>query len=558
MYKTIQKKTNFQIMLQLTGLVKPLGGTMAMAVICGVTGFLCANFITILGTYGVLAVIGETAVSLKLVMLLLPILAILRGILHYAEQTCNHYIAFKILAMIRDRVFTVLRKLCPAKLEGKEKGNLISVITSDIELLEVFFAHTISPVLIAVLMTVIMTGYIGTLHPLLGIYAMGAYLLIGAVLPVWISKTSRDWGKKLRNLSGTLSSYVLENLRGLREVLQYGCGEARKKGMGERTEKMLEADWHVKRAAGFGMAMTGAGIFLLSLGMFGLSAYFYQAGKIGFGEMVLAVIAMFSSFGSVVALANLGSTLQGTLASARRVLELLEEEPVVTENVGEGYTVLSGEADIACLNVSFSYEKEKILDGVTLKMNPNCIIGIVGKSGSGKSTLLKLLMRFWNADAGEIEIAGEEISTIQTSSLRAYESFVTQDTHLFNDSIAENLRIAAPDATMEELKDACQKAAVHDFIETLSKGYDTKVGELGDTLSGGERQRLGIARAFLHRAPIMLLDEPTSNLDSLNEGVILKALHQERKDRTVVLVSHRLSTMSIADEVIQMESGRMS
>lgn len=529
-----------------------------MAVICGVTGFLCANFITILGAYGVLSAIGETAVSLKMVMLLLPILAILRGILHYAEQTCNHYIAFKILAMIRDRVFTVLRKLCPAKLEGKEKGNLISVITSDIELLEVFFAHTISPVLIAVLMTVIMTGYIGMLHPLLGMYAMGAYLLIGAVLPVWISRTSRDWGKKLRNLSGTLSSYVLENLRGLREVLQYGCGEARKKGMGERTEKMLEADWYVKRAAGFGMAMTGAGIFLLSLGMFGLSAYFYQAGKIGFGEMVLAVTAMFSSFGPVVALANLGSTLQGTLASARRVLELLEEEPVVTENVGDGYTVLSGEAEIDCRDVSFSYEKEKILDGVTWKMNPNHIIGIVGKSGSGKSTLLKLLMRFWNADAGKIEIAGEEISNIQTSSLRAYESYVTQDTHLFKDSIAENLRIAAPDATMEELKEACQKAAVHDFIETLPEGYDTKVGELGDTLSGGERQRLGIARAFLHRAPIMLLDEPTSNLDSLNEGVILKALHQERKDRTVVLVSHRLSTMSIADEVIQMESGRMS
>lgn len=545
-------------MLRLTGLVKPLAGFMACAVLCGTLGFLCANFITILGTYGILSVFGEIEIPLQMILAALAVLAILRGILHYVEQTCNHYIAFKLLAIIRDKVFTVLRKLCPAKLEGKEKGNLISVITSDIELLEVFYAHTISPVLIAALMTIVMSVYIGQFHIVLGLYALAAYIVVGAVMPVWISKMSGIWGRELRNRSGSLSSYVLENLRGLKEVVQYDCGKERLAGMEQRTEEMLLADREVKRAAGMGMALTGAWIMALSLGMFTLAAMLYQEGEIPFSSVLLVSTAMFSSFGPVVALSNLGSTLQGTLASARRVLELLDEEPVVVENEGAGYKILTGGGDIVCRGVDFAYDKEQILRSVNLRIPQNEITGIIGKSGSGKSTLLKLLMRFWNVDAGEIRINGEEVGEILTTSLREHISYVTQETHLFHDSIAENLRIANPEATLSELQDACRKASVHEFIETLPNGYDTQVGELGDTLSGGERQRLGIARAFLHKAPFLLLDEPTSNLDSLNEGIILKALDEERCGRTVVLVSHRQSTMSIADHVISMESGRVS
>lgn len=559
----MKKRSNINIMFRLMGLVKPLALVMVCAIALGVAGFICANFLTILGAYGILSVSGLADISLKTIFILMAAAAVLRGILHYGEQACNHYIAFKLLAIIRDRVFTALRKLCPAKLEGKDKGNLISVITSDIELLEVFYAHTISPIVIAFIMTVIMTGFIGHFQILLGIYALCAYLVIGVVMPVCISKASKDYGRKFRDKSGSLGSFVLENLRGLKEVIQYGNGEDRIRTMNEKTDDLLKTDAQAKRVAGFGMAATGGLILLLSLGMFYLSAFLMKQGALEFGEVLICTVAMFSSFGPVTALSNLGSTLQSTFASAGRVLDILDEEPVVEENIGPEYETLETGEGLECENISFSYSanddgtRENILTDFSLEVPGNKILGIVGKSGCGKSTLLKLIMRFWEVDQGQISIEGKDIRRVATSSLRDNESYVTQETYLFHDSIANNLRLGR-EVSMEEMVEACKKASVHDFIMTLKDQYDTQVGELGDTLSGGERQRLGIARAFLHQAPIMLLDEPTSNLDSLNEGIILKALDRERGKRTIILVSHRMSTMSAADTVIKMENGRIS
>lgn len=544
------------VMLRLVGLVRPLIFYMVLAVTLGVAGHLCAVGITIAGGYGLLAVFAEGAEApLHFIAALMVVMAILRGLLRYGEQLCNHFLAFKLLALIRDRVFRALRRLCPAKLEGRDRGDLIAVITSDIELLEVFYAHTISPIAIAALFCGAMSVYIGSFYWLLGLLAVCAYGIVGVGIPLVASRISAGEGTRLRVQSGALSSFVLESLRGLSELLQYGQGDARLAEMQRRTAALSEVEAEQKLHAGTNQAVTNTVIMLSDLAMLGVSAWLYLQGALTCDGVLLATLAMFSSFGPCVALANLGSTLQNTFAAGNRVLDILEEEPVVEEISGCAPVYFDG-AEVR--NLSFSYGDEEILTNVSCCIPEGQIVGIVGKSGSGKSTLLKLLMRFWQAPPESIRISDRDIASINTDNLRAMESYVTQETHLFHDSIAANLRIAKADATDEELVAACRKAAVHDFIMTLPQGYDTRVGELGDTLSGGERQRLGLARAFLHDAPLMLLDEPTSNLDSLNEAVILRALAEERTCRAVVLVSHRASTMRIADTVYSVESGRLS
>lgn len=568
----MRRRSGFTVMARLIGLVKPLTGFMVLAIIMGLAGHLFAAFITIFGGYAVLDVLGaETALGLKEVFICVLLFAVLRAVLRYAEQACNHFIAFKLLALIRDKVFGALRRLCPEKLEGRDKGDLISVITSDIELLEVFYAHTISPVAIAFLFTVILCLFIGSFHPVLGFLALFAYVTVGVVIPLITSRVSGGDGMKFRTRSGELSSFVLDSLRGLPETIQYGQGEVRLAGMNARTDALSEDEKRMKHRTGCSMAVTNTVILLFDLAILFVSAMLYQKNFVTFSGVLIPTLALFSSFGPVVALANLGSTLQNTFAAGNRVLDILDEIPVTGE-ITDGVSV--GFAGAKMENVVFSYEKvsgkevydrkstgkesTEILDGVSLDFTPGKIMGIVGKSGSGKSTLLKLLMRFWKADSGKVSISGEDIEHINTAALHSMESFVTQETHLFHDSIKNNLKIAKWDATDEQLEAACKKASVHDFIMSLPQQYDTLVGELGDTLSGGERQRLGLARAFLHEAPFLLLDEPTSNLDSLNEAVILKSLCEEREDRTVVLVSHRQSTMRIADDVYTVANGRMS
>ena len=551
----MKKRSNFAVMKNLIHLVKPLTGYMILAILMGLLGHLCASFITIFGAFGVLQVLGMWKGSLGFLFIGVAVFAVLRGILRYAEQSCNHFIAFKLLALIRDKVFQSLRKLTPAKLEGKDKGNLITVITSDIELLEVFYAHTISPTAIAVLYTILLCLFIGQFHMILGILALLAYLAVGVLIPLAVSKAGGDDGMRFRTKSGELGSFVLDSLRGLSETLQYGQGQERMRQMNHRTDELSKEEERMKRTTGRNMAITGMTILISDLLMLFVSSMLYQRGTLGFDGVLISTVALMSSFGPVTALANLGSTLQNTFAAGNRVLDILEEEPMVKEITGQKEVAFHG---AKAEHVTFSYGQETILKDVSADIKENSVVGIIGKSGSGKSTLLKLLMRFWDVQEGSVSISGTGVNQINTSNLRDMESFVTQETCLFHDSIAANLRIAKLDATQEELEAACKKSSIHEFIKKLPQGYETQVGELGDTLSGGERQRLGLARAFLHDAPFMLLDEPTSNLDSLNEAVILKSLEEERNGKTVVLVSHRESTMQIADVVYSVERGRMS
>ena len=589
---TTKRRSAIRIMGSLIGLVKPLLHIMLAAIILGTLGYLCAIFLTILagqvivhglltGAAGIIVPVDNmwlAFIPVKTIITVMIVIAVLRGILHYAEQYCNHFIAFKLLAIIRHKVFASLRKLCPAKLEGRDKGNLISIITTDIELLEVFYAHTISPIAIATLTSIIMVIFIGRYHWLAGLLALAAYLIVGVAIPMWNGKRGSQKGMEFRTSFGELNSFVLDSLRGLDETIQYGQGEKRKEQMSERSKNLVGIQKSLSKMEGSQRSFTNMVILLASFGMLALTIWLYDKGAIGFEGILTCTIAMMGSFGPVVALSSLSNNLNQTLASGERVLSLLEETPLVEEIPGDVETpgtesveheFTGAEAE----NVTFAYkvnglegdredglgrDNEVILDNYSLKLQPGKITGIHGASGSGKSTLLKLLMRFWDVQDGSISVDGTNVRKIPTRHLRDMESYVTQETHLFHDSIANNIEIAKPGASREEIMEAAKKASIHDFIMTLPKEYDTEVGELGDTLSGGEKQRIGIARAFLHECPLILLDEPTSNLDSLNEGIILKSLKESARKKTVVLVSHRVSTMNVADVVYEMENGRIS
>ena len=574
--ETKKRRSAISIMGSLIGLVKPLIHIMLAAIILGTLGYLCAIFLTILASQVIIrgVLTGAAGTNLivpvknmwlmntpvKTILIVMIVIAVLRGLLHYVEQYCNHFIAFKLLAIIRHKVFAALRKLCPAKLEGRDKGNLISIITKDIELLEVFYAHTISPIAIATLTSVIMVIFIGRYHVLAGLLALAAYLMVGAVIPLRNGKRGSQKGMEFRTEFGELNSFVLDSLRGLDETIQYRQGKNRKAQMTERSKKLSGMQKDLSHMEGAQRSFTNMVILLASFGMLALTIWLYAKGAMGFEGILTCTVAMMGSFGPVVALSSLSNNLNQTLASGERVLSLLEETPLV-EEIPETEKSVVSESDFSgasAEHVTFAYGAETILDDYSLKLEPGKITGIHGASGSGKSTLLKLLMRFWDVNAGSVSVNGADVREIPTRHLRDMESYVTQETHLFHDSIANNIAIAKPGATREEIMEAAKKASIHDFIMTLPKGYDTEVGELGDTLSGGEKQRIGIARAFLHDAPLLLMDEPTSNLDSLNEGIILKSLKESGKKQTVVLVSHRTSTMNVADTVYEMENGRIS
>lgn len=547
---TVKRRSGISIMGSLIGLVKPLWPLIVLAVLFGTAGYLCAIFLTII-TGNILA----RGIAFSHLTWPLLAMAVMRGVLHYAEQYFNHFIAFKLLAIIRHDIFAALRRLCPAKLEGRDKGNLISVITSDIELLEVFYAHTISPIAIAILTEGIMVGFIGSFHPIAGLFALAAYIIIGIFISLWNGRKSGDIGMAFRNNFGNFNSFLLDSFRGLDETLQYGQGENRKQEMEEKSIQLGNMQKSLSQMEGTQRAITNMAILLFSFGMLFLTLYLQNIGAISFTAMITCTTAMMGSFGPVVALSSLSNNLNQTLASGERVLSILEETPMVEEvsvvSVQEiQQSVKNTKLTEASANqVTFAYEERKILENFSFQIHPGKITGIHGPSGCGKSTLLKLFMRFWDTNSGEITINGQNIKTIPTKYLRDMQSYVTQETHIFHDSIAANIAIGKPGATREEIIEAAKKASLHEFIMKLPDGYDTEAGELGDTLSGGEKQRIGIARAFLHDVPFILLDEPTSNLDSLNEGIILKSLQEEKKDKTILIVSHRESTMQVADEV---------
>lgn len=593
------------IMGKLIGLVKPLFPIMMAAILLGTLGYLSAIFLTIFAGQGILSGLKELfdivaakngngvwiahLTGVKVLFVCMIVMAVLRGVLHYIEQYCNHFIAFKLLAIIRHKMFASLRRLCPAKLEGRDKGNLISIITTDIELLEVFYAHTISPIAIAILTSTFMTIFIGRYQVWAGVLAAGAYLVVGCLIPIWNGRHGSKNGMEYRNAFGEMNSFVLDSLRGLDETIRYHQGSKRGNELTERSKELGKKQRKLSHLEGVQRSLTNLVILLFSFGMLFLCLSFYQKGTISLAGVIICTISMMGSFGPVVALSALSNNLNQTLASGERVLRVLEEEPIV-EEVPEGEMperkvleaevsgeetperkVITGKVSRETVgkenlrftgasmeHVTFSYEDEVILSDYSIDLEPGKIIGIHGASGSGKSTMLKLLMHFWDVQQGSVNINKENIKKLPTTTLRKLEGYMTQETHLFHDSIANNIAIGKVEASREEIMEAAKKASIHEFIMTLPDGYDTQVGELGETLSGGERQRIGIARAFLHDAQLLLLDEPTSNLDSLNEGIILKSMKESAEEKTVVLVSHRESTMQVADVIFKMNHGRLS
>lgn len=546
-----KRRNGIQVMLGLIGLIKPMLGIMILAIIMGCIGNLMAISITILGCMGFMEVAGiYKGIALSTILILTVVLGIMRGPLRYAEQACNHYIAFKLLARIRHKVFASLRRLAPAKLEGEKKGNLISIITSDIELLEVFYAHTISPVMIAFIVSLIMSIFIGLKNVYLGMTAAFFYILVGVIIPVINSRLGQDTGLNYRKDFGELNTNVLDNLYGLEEILQYQQSADRLRVMNDKTDQLEKLNKKLKKSENIQRVITDIVILSAGLVMLATAYHFEKTGHITVADMVISVIAMMSSFGPSAALSALSNNLHHTLASGNRVLNLLEEKPVTEE-------LLGGEAfcdsDINCEDITFAYPGSQriILDKFSHSFKKNKIHGILGKSGCGKSTLLKLLMRFFAVDSGSISYGNLNVNSIKTSSLRDNIAYVTQETFLFQDTIGNNIKVAKENATRQEVEEAAKKASIHDFITSLPKGYDTMLAELGDSISGGERQRIGLARAFLHNGNIILLDEPTSNIDSLNESVILNSIKKESNGKTIILVSHRKSTMGIAHEVVQ-------
>ena len=551
------RKNGFVVMGHLLKLVTPLAHIMAFTITMGTLGFLAAIFIMVLGAMGLVNLLNfDTHLSFSGILTALIVLAVARGALRYLEQMSGHYIAFKLLALLRDKVFSSLRRLAFVKLQDKQAGQLVSLVTNDIELLEVFYAHTIAPIMIAFFTSAILLLVFVHLSGWFVVVALAAYLTVGVILPIITTKLAREDGRRYRELVGEMNDFFLDSVRGMKEIQLFGYAKQRLDEIQQRSQKIDTAFERIKDQEAKVRVYTEVAVSAFNIIMLFTGLILFSLDKIDFSAFLIGVILLMSSYGPVIALSNLSSNLLQTLASGERVLSLLAEEPELKDV--ESAVDLKEVSRIDVENVNFAYSEEQILSDVSLSVKKGEILGIHGRSGSGKSTLLKLLMRFYDPKSGSIKINGESLPNINTRSLRDNMAYITQQTYIFNETIEENIRLARRDATLEEIMEAAKKASIHDFILSLPEGYQTKMTELGGNLSDGEKQRIGIARAFLHNAPIILLDEPTSNLDSLNEAMILKSLLNVKAEKLIILVSHRQSTMAICDQVIGIENGRMS
>lgn len=569
----MERQSGFKIMKRLIKELKPLIPFMVLTISMGVLGFLAAISITTFGAVAIGTIIdsnGIDAISLatpvlnhKMInitftssIIIMIICAILRGPLRYIEQLSGHYIAFKILAILRDKVFKALRKLAPAKLENKEKGNLVSIITSDIELLEVFYAHTIAPIAIAIITNLIITIILWNIHMYYGMIAFIFFIIVGFIIPYTTSKFAKQSGVEYRSAFGDANSYMLDSLRGLKEILIYKNGNERLNKIHNKSINLNEKQKTIKNHEGIVRAITDLTIMSSILVFLFVGSHLVYKGEITLSILIIAIVIIASSFGPVVALSNLSNNLIFTLASAERLFNILDENPEVEE--------VFGDCDLNSLNiiyedVSFKYDNRKeILKDVNINIKKGDKISIVGESGIGKSTFAKLLMRFFDVNKGNVTLGNVNLKELPTNTLRKNQVLMNQETFLFNESIEENIKIASINATHEEVVDAAKKASIHDFIISLPKGYETIVGELGGNLSSGEKQRIGLARTFLSKAEIIILDEPTSNLDTLNEGEILNAINHNIKDKTIVLITHRKSTEAITNKIFKLENKKLS
>ena len=553
----MKRRSGFQIMKRLIVELKPLAPIMAITISMGVIGFLAAIAIASFAAIAIGAFIGDiTFISFTGAMIVMAVSALLRGFLRYAEQLSGHYIAFKILYILRDKIFAKLRKLAPAKLEGQEKGNLISLITSDIELLEVFYAHTIAPISIAIITNTIISIILFILNPWFGILSVIFFLIVGFVIPYASSSLGKSAGVEYRNMFAECNNYILDSLRGLKEVLLFRSGDERVEEINSKSHRINKSLDKIKEHEGIIRAITDLTIMIAILTFVGVGFYQLSVGNLSFTWMLVGIVIIASSFGPVVALSNLSNTLLQTFACAERLFDLMDEEAHVDE-VSEGHLV-NGES-MAYDNVTFSYpnRKEKIFDNTSVHIKRGEKIALIGESGIGKSTFVKLMMRFWDVNKGNIHLDNKNIKEVNTVSLRGSQTLVSQETYLFNESIMDNIKIGNVNATKEEVVKAAKMASIHEFIKSLPKGYETKVGELGGNLSSGEKQRIGLARAFLSKGDILILDEPTSNLDTLNEGEILRSIKENCEDKTIVLISHRKSTTAVCNKTYKLEKGKI-
>lgn len=549
-----KRRNGLKIMTSLIVLLGSLSYIMLLAIINGTLGFLCAMGVTIFGSIGVAKFLGETInMSYGLIISLTIGCGVLRGALRYLEQYSNHFIAFKLLAALRDKIFKALRALAPAKLEGREKGGIISMITSDIETLEVFYAHTISPICIALIVETLVLLYVGFISSFyLSLAALVSYIIIGIILPIISSKLLSDTGVRYRKSFASFNSYYLDSIKGVNDIVLNNAMKVRNKEVNSKSDELLAETKKLKHKSGITEAISYAFVSLSLIGVLILGLYLSDKNIITIPKMIMGLVAIFGSYGPVIALSALPQNLTQTFASGDRVLDLLEEKPVVREiKDGKNFSFL----DLEVNNLSFKYDEASVLNNVNLEVKRGQIVALVGTSGCGKSTLLKLLLRFYETNSGDILYNNISINDINTSSLLDNVTLVSQQTYLFDDTIKENIKIAKYDATDEEIIEASKKASIHEFIESLPDKYDTKVGQLGDNLSAGEKQRIGLARAFLSNAPLILLDEPTSNVDSINEGIILKSLKDQKENKSIILVSHRESTTAIADRIYRIKDG---
>ena len=551
------RRSGAKIMASLVMLLGSLAYIMILAVINGSLGFVCAMGVTLFGAVGVAKVLGETiALSYGWIIALAIGCGVLRGLLRYLEQYSNHYIAFRLLAVLRDKIFGALRPLCPAKLESKKKGSIIAMITSDIETLEVFYAHTISPICIAVIVSLAVFIFVGNVsHWYIALAALVGYIMVGIVLPLVSSARLKASGVRYRAEFAAFNAFFLDSIKGIKDIVLNNAGESRKAEVDRRSDELLAETKKMKNDTARAFSATELTVSAIIIAALVIGIVLVNCGMLSIGRMIIGVTAVFGSFGPVIAVSALPGNLTQTFASGDRVLDLLSEKPAVqpVEN-GSEFTFERLDVD----DLSFSYDGEtQVLSDICMHAQKGEIIGIVGESGCGKSTFLKLLLRFWQKDGGSICYNGTDIDAISEPSLLENVTMVSQTTYLFDETIEDNLRIAKPGASQEEIVNACRMASIHDFIASLPEGYKTRAGALGDDLSSGEKQRLGLARAFLRGSGLILLDEPTSNVDSINEGIILKALRQQKRSKSIILVSHRESTMAVADRVYRVEKGRM-
>ena len=552
------RRSGAKIMASLILLLGSLAYIMILAVINGSVGFICAMGVTLMGAVGIAKALGETiALSYGVIIALAIGCGVLRGLLRYLEQYSNHYIAFRLLAVLRDKIFAALRVLCPAKLESKQKGSIIAMITSDIETLEVYYAHTISPICIAVIVSACVVLFVGFVSSWwLALIALIGFITVGIIVPIISSGKLKASGVRYRAEFASFNAYFLDSIKGIKDIVLNNAGKEREKEVNDRSDILLAETKKMKHDTTKAAAATELCVSLFIIATLVVGIALVAKDMLTAGRMIIGVVAVFGSFGPVIAISALPGNLTQTFASGDRVLNLLAEEPAVTP-VKNGKTI--DFENLSVKDLSFSYDGQtQVLSDICMHAEKGEIIGIVGESGCGKSTFLKLLLRFWQKDKGQIDYNSTDIDDVDTDSLLDNVTMVNQVTYLFDETIEDNLRIAKPDATMDEIENACRLASVHEFILTLPDGYQTRVGALGDNLSAGEKQRIGLARAFLRGSELILLDEPTSNVDSINEGIILKALKEQKHKKSIILVSHRESTMAIADRIYRVENGRMS